>query len=85
MFNLLAGQGLGFTGSKLIALGLNPITEYIIPPIKVVPNYDDSSSVGGTLKKVIPNNIIIRDNSYSRQIQDDNEIVEILSIIFEVL
>lgn len=85
MFNLLAGQGLGFTGSKLIALGLNPITEYIIPPIKVVPNYDDSSSVGGTLKKVIPNDIVIRDNAYSIQIQDDTEIVEILSIIFEVL
>ena len=85
MFNLLAGQGLGFTGSKLIALCLNPITEYIIPPIEVKPIYDDVPSVGGTTKKVIPNDMIIRDNAYSRQIQDDTEIVEILSIIFEVL
>ena len=85
MFNLLAGQGLGFTGSKLIALGLNPITEYIIPPIEEKPIYNVIPSVGGTTKKVIPNDIVIRDNAYSRQIQDDTEIVEILSIIFEVL
>lgn len=33
MFNLLPGQGLGFTGSKEIAFGLAPIsiTEHIIP------------------------------------------------------
>jgi hypothetical protein len=30
--NLLPGQGLGFTGSKLIAFGLAPVGPVVVPP-----------------------------------------------------
>ena len=69
MFNLLAGQGLAFTGSKLIAFGLAPLTAIPMPP-QIIEDY------GGGLT--------VFDNQYSMP-SDDHEIVEILSILFQVI
>jgi hypothetical protein len=76
--NLLPGQGLGFTGSKLIAFGLGAMVSYEIsqPPIYV---RGGGSGGGG-----IPLNYKVFDNAYSRK-NDDDEILEILSIYFGVI
>jgi hypothetical protein len=74
VFNLLPGQGLGFTGSKLIAFGLAPVvaTDIVIPPPIV-------SGSGGW------NRAFVFDNAYSRDADDSREVVEILSILFGVM
>jgi len=47
MFNLLPGSGLGFAGSKQIALGLGAVTgEIVIPPV-VEPKPEIPSTGGG--------------------------------------
>ena len=72
MFNLLPGQGLGFTQSKLMAFGLGYITgEYVAPD-------PDSSGGGG----------IVYDSGYYTLLKlkkDDEEITEIISAICEVI
>ena len=72
--NLLPGQGLGFTGSKEIAFGLAPIIE-----IKIPFQSSGSGYYGGW-----PKSMNVYDNAYSYT-KDDNEIVEILSILFKVI
>ena len=76
MYNLLPGQGLGFTGSKEIAFGLAPFfaKEIEIPPEVAVKKYYGG---GGFSLNYF-------DNDYSRQ-NDDHEVVEILTILFQVI
>jgi hypothetical protein len=75
VFNLLPGQGLGFTGSKLIAFGLAPVvvTDIVIPPPII------SGGGGGGYRA------FVFDNAYSRDADDSCEVVEILSILFGVM
>jgi hypothetical protein len=75
VFNLLPGQGLGFTGSKLIAFGLAPVVATdIVIPLPIV-----SGGGGGW------NRAFVFDNGYSRDADDSREVVEILSILFGVM
>lgn len=67
MFNLLPGQGLGFTPSKMLAFGLGYVTGEAV----------DTSGGGG--------GYVIYDDGYRTLINDDNEIVEIITIITGVL
>lgn len=69
MFNLLPGQGLGFTGSKEIAFGLAPLF--------VSEEIPSGGGGGGSFRFV--------DNSYSKKPSDDTEIIELLIPILEVL
>jgi hypothetical protein len=77
LFNLLPGQGLGFTGSKLIAFGLGAMVSYEIPQ---PPVYDGGGGGGWSF----PLNYKVFDNAYSRK-NDDDEILEVLSIYFGVI
>lgn len=81
MFNLLPGQGLGFTGSKEIAFGLAPVvvtdTRITIP----IKSSGGSSSHGRGIPRTIP----VFDNLYSKILEDDEEILEILCTIFGVI
>jgi len=70
--SLLPGAGLGFTGSKVLAFGLGAIIEIEIP-------LQSSGYYGGW-----PKSMLIYDNAYSYK-KDDNEIIEILSILFKVI
>jgi hypothetical protein len=73
--NLFPGQGLGFTASKLIAFGLGAMTTETIPiPLEPI--------VGGG-GSYYPDFVTVRDNAYSRR--DDVEIIELLSILFQVI
>jgi hypothetical protein len=72
MFNLLPGQGLGFTGSKLIAFGLGSMV------LKEIPSLVTSS--GG----IFLDHIRYYDDVYSVQ-EDDEDIMEVLMLLFEVL
>jgi hypothetical protein len=80
VFNLLPGQGLGFSASQELAFGLAPVsvTEVVIPINKPSKFGPSAGGVGGF------SNLSVFDNNYSRG-KDDNEIIEILSIICEVL
>ena len=69
--NLLPGQGLGFTGSQLLGFGLGSMAVTVIP----IPDKKKGSG-GGYYARVY-------DNAYSRQ--DDSEIIELLSILFQVI
>lgn len=73
-FNLLPGSGLGFTGSKLIAFGLGAVTVKEVPIVQ--PDLYLGGGGGGYSTTVY-------DNAYSRT--DDDEIVELLTIIFQVI
>ena len=69
MYNLLPGQGLGFTPSKLIAFGLGYVTGETVP----------ASSGGGG---------IVYDSGYYTLLKlkkDDEEIIEIATILGEIL
>ena len=77
--NLLPGQGLGFTGSKLIAFGLAPMFSATIPP-EVLPIPPGRVGVGSGEGF----SLNYFDNEYSRR-NDDHEIVEILTILFQVI
>lgn len=68
MFNLLPGNGLGFSGSRELAFGLGSmmIDEYVV-------------EYGGRNK-----NMILLDNEYSGK-KNDQELIEFLSIIFQVI
>ena len=77
--NLYPGQGLGFTGSKLIAFGLAPMVEVPLPPLPPIINQQTGGGGFGGIRTVN-----IYDNAYSYK-KDDNEIVEILSILFQVI
>jgi len=87
VFNLLPGQGLGFTGSKLIAFGLAPVRSVIID-VPVVPkgNKPTSSSGGDISRASHPTHkVTVLDNQYVNIKNDDNEIIELLSIIIGVM
>lgn len=70
MFNLLPGQGLGFTGAKEIAFGLGAMSIDEVP----LP-----SAFHSPYNNLAPT-VTIMDNEYSK-IKDDNEVVEILLIL----
>lgn len=75
MFNLYPGQGLGFSASREIAFGLNPIASSIIPiPI-------GGGSVVGIYR---PREVVCLDNGYSIA-EDDNEVAEVITIILGVV
>jgi len=76
MFNLLPGAGLGFTGSKLIAVGLAPVGPITIPPVTPPSKKPRKSYTGGGMYS----HMNILDNQYSIHPQD-NEIVEICTIL----
>ena len=81
MFSLLPGQVLGFTGSKLLSFGLAPITtSYIEPSPPVWPSGGGGGGGGGPWRN-IRQPVTIHDNAYSQR-NDDNEIIEILTIYF---
>ncbi len=71
MFNLLPGQGLGFSGNNDLAFGLAPI---FAAPLPVAKPGGGGGGGGGSLF----------DNAYSKR-HDDSEIVEILAILFKVI
>ena len=70
MFNLLPGQGLGFTASKLMAFGLGYVTAETVV------------SGGGGVTPTI-HTTFYDDGYYTlhRLQKDDNEVVEILTVI----
>lgn len=78
MFNFFPGHGLGFSGSHELAFGLGPVlvSEVSVP----------SSDGGGSRRKRNPflRFVNVFDNAYSVR-HDDDEVVEILSILFEVI
>jgi hypothetical protein len=85
VFNLLPGQGLGFTGSKEIAFGLGAV---IVQEIEESPgggfrfvdySYKRKKSKPQTIKRRVI------DNAYSHSPEDDEEIREILWALFEVI
>lgn len=80
MFNLLPGQGLGFSGSKEIAFGLAPVlvSEIPIPVQPPAPPFVYSGG-GGSNSFTVPW-ARVYDNAYSVS-ADDNEVVELLTII----
>lgn len=71
MFNLLPGAGLGFAASRDLAFGLGAYSVTTVPGPATRPG-------GGSRRAVV------LDNQYSRR-PDDNEIIEILSILFGVI
>jgi len=75
--NLYPGQGLGFDASKLIASGMGAMTVTEVP-IPITP--DDPYYAGGGAYS----SVSVYDNAYSKP-HDDDEIVEILHILFEVI
>jgi hypothetical protein len=83
--NLQCGQGLGFTGSQEIAFGLAPVFTFDVEP-ELPPMAVGGYGGGGTGFVEHPTypKISVTDNLYSRG-NDDNEIVELLSILFEVI
>jgi hypothetical protein len=74
--NLFPGQGLGFTPSKYCCFGLGAmtVTEIPLPPQPPIV-------VGGG--SYYPDFVTVHDNAYSRH--DDAEIIELLSILFQVI
>jgi hypothetical protein len=71
--NLLPGQGLGLSGSQLLGFGLGAMTVTDVP---IPPTSPREESGGGYYARVY-------DNAYSRK--DDAEIIELLSILFQVI
>lgn len=78
MFNLLPGQGLGFSGSKEIAFGLGAVAAVEVP-ITPPPIFSGGGGWGGSYYR---ETALVYDNAYSR---DDEEILELLSILFQVI
>lgn len=72
MFNLLPGHGIGLSASREIAFGLGPMSYYTVPQV-VIPSIIPAG--GG---------VSWYDNELSRR-NDDNEIVDILTILFQVI
>lgn len=77
--NIYPGMGLGFSASKEMAYGLAPIV-LVAPPI---PETEGGGYVNW--RHVDYSNIRVRDNAYSYSSKDDDEIIELLSILFEVI
>lgn len=77
MFNLYPGSGLGFTGSKEIAFGLSPVVSSDVHiPLTPPAYYGGGYSPGYAFT--------VYDNGYSAA-DDDNDILEALTIIFGVV
>jgi hypothetical protein len=79
VFNLLPGGGLGFAGSKEIAFGLGAVTAIEVP---ITPPPIFSGGGGGWGGSYYRETALVYDNAYSR---DDEEILELLSILFQVI
>lgn len=79
MFNLLPGQGLGFSGSKEIAFGLGAVTTIEVP---ITPPPFFPGGGGGWGGSYYRETALVYDNAYSR---DDDELLEILPILFQVI
>jgi hypothetical protein len=75
VFNLLSGQGLGFTSSKLLAFGLGAM---VVSDVEVP--VDMAKSWGGASTAA---NVRVFDNAYSKR--DDDDIIDILTILFQVI
>jgi len=75
VFNLLPGQGLGFSAAKEVAFGLGAVTVFQLP-LPPLPN--TLSGGGGGMSPYVQ----VFDNAYSH---DDDEIVEILTVLFQVI
>lgn len=78
MFNLLPGQGLGFSASQELALGLGPV---LVSGVSIPKSSDGGDS---RRRRITPTLLNVFDNAYSAR-HDDNEVIEILSILFEVI
>lgn len=78
MFNLLPGQCLGFSVSQELALGLGPV---LVSGVSIPKSSDGGDS---RRKRTTPTLLNVFDNAYSAR-HDDNEVIEILSILFEVI
>ncbi len=78
MWNLLPGQGLGFTGSKEIAFGLAPVSVTVIEPEQPVTS---GGGGGGYSSHVFS----VFDNAYSKRKQDEQDIIDFINIIFGVI
>lgn len=79
MFNLLPGQGLGFSASQELAVGLGPV---LVSGVSMPKSSDGGDSRGR--RRTTPTLLNVFDNAYSAR-HDDNEVIEILSILFEVI
>jgi len=75
VFNLLPGTGLGFGGGGLLGFGLVPVIVLGSLPLPSKP----SAYGGGRVSRGIQ----IYDNAYTKL--EDEEMLELLSIIFEVI
>jgi len=83
LFNLLPGHGLGFSASRELAFGLGPVSVSEFPVLPPVLPPGGGGSIGPQQRypKMMLN---VFDNAYSSR-HDDDEIIEILSILFEVI
>ena len=77
--NLLPGHGLGFTGSKELAFGLGAVSVVSIPIFPPVLH----AGGGGWGGSYYRHHVAVHDNAYSRR--DDTEIIELLSVLFQVI
>lgn len=73
MFNVLPGQGLGFSGSKEIAFGLGPVVVTEVP-------LETTSSFGFIYRSKAK----VYDNAYSKR-NDEVELLELLTILSQVM
>jgi hypothetical protein len=90
VFNLQPGTGLGFTGSKQIALGLGtPYTVIVIvvtPDVEEEPTRQGSPGGAGRYAGVVDygyREAAQRAKITRRIIRDDNEVIEIIIIALE--
>lgn len=84
MFNLLPGQGLGMSASQDLAFGLWSMQATPVTPPVEVPTKKRRVGGGYWVDPVTPKRpeIIVFDSVYAKK---DDEIVEILAILFGVI
>lgn len=83
--NLLPGHGLGFSGAQLLGFGLGATTVQDIPsPPDLPPVFVGVGGGGMSFGGMVAPSMSLYDNAYSRT-EDDAEIVELLSILFQVI
>ncbi len=78
-FNLRAGQGLGFSGSRNLSFGLGPVAITVVEPeIPFIVGGGGGSYYQG-------HSFIMHDNEYSKKTNDDDEIITILGALIPIL
>ena len=90
LFNLLPGQGLGFSGSKEIAFGLGAVSVSLLVSEGGGINwrrvdYSPKRKPRHRASKRLTEEVKIIDNAYSSRTVDDKELFEIIQIAFEVI